>query len=356
MIDPLLGSWLRRALPAAALGPLQRELDELGRVAAGERCALQLALSQGLVATPGECPRGRHGLIAQFAKIYLLHCSPDPGSGSPAVSDGWPMVGRPAAGPMLAMTRTWGSVRNVALMRRGLALARSQAALPLHLDTLAALEAETWGAFLTSFLLVELQGRLDSGEIDGQQQALLRLAAPLTKLMTGKQAVAVLNDLIDGFGAPGDVACPGLSQLLRYAQARPAWEGTTNALATEALLRADLHDALAALMGRASSCLRSINEPRLAAAGRQAVGALERAALWLESGKEHDVLEAGARRLAMTLARGLQLALLCEHAQWMLDHGGDRRGFAAALRYSRLPVDLVHEVDPELDRQLLGRG
>lgn len=92
------------------------------------------------------------------------------------------------------------------------------------------------------------------------------------------------------------------------------------------------------------------------AAGRQAVGALERAALWLESGKEPDVLEAGARRLALTLARGLQLALLCEHAQWMLDHGGDRRGFAAALRYSRLPVDLIHEVDPELDRLLLGSG
>jgi hypothetical protein len=29
---------------------------------------------------------------------------------------------------------------------------------------------------------------------------------------------------------------------------------------------------------------------------------------------------------------------------------------AAALRYSRLPVDLMHEVDPELDRLLLGSG
>jgi hypothetical protein len=55
-------------------------------------------------------------------------------------------------------------------MRRGLALARSYAAartafgqplarLPLHADTLAAVEAETWGAFLMTFLLVELNGR-----------------------------------------------------------------------------------------------------------------------------------------------------------------------------------------------------
>ena len=55
----------------------------------------------------------------------------------------------------------------------------------------------------------------------------------------------------------------------------------------------------------------------------------------------------------MTLARALQLALLCEHAQWLLDQRGDRRGYAAALRFSRLPVDLVHEVDPALDRLLL---
>ena len=67
-------------------------------------------------------------------------------------------------------------------------------------------------------------------------------------------------------------------------------------------------------------------------------------------------MQAGARRLALTLARGLQLALLCEHAQWLLDHGGDRRGYAAALRFSRQPVDLMHEVDTELDALLLQLG
>lgn len=294
MIDPLFGSWLRRALP-----------------------------------TP----------IDQFAKFYAAHASSGVDTGP------------------LAVTREWTSVRNVALMRRGLDVARSQAAFPLHLDTLAALEAETWGAFLMSFLLVELQGRLDGGGIDGQQRSLLRLVAPLTQLTTGRQAVSVLNDLVEGVDSKVAVACSDLPKLLQDAQQRQAGgELTTDALAIEALSCPELHDALAALMGRASSCLRAIREPRLAAAGRQAVGALERAALWLESGKEPDVLEAGARRLAMTLARGLQLALLCEHAQWMLDHGGDRRGFAAALRYSRLPVDLIHEVDPELDRLLMTRG
>jgi hypothetical protein len=58
----------------------------------------------------------------------------------------------------------------------------------------------------------------------------------------------------------------------------------------------------------------------------------------------------------MTLGRALQLALLCEHAQWLLDHRKDARGLAAALRYSRQPVDLLHDVEPALDRQLLGIG
>ena len=148
----------------------------------------------------------------------------------------------------------------------------------------------------------------------------------------------------------------GLPQLLRDAQVLPIWEGTTNVLSLDALLRSDLHAGLASLMGRVSACVRPLTDPRLAAAGRQAVGAVERAALWLQSGQEREMLQANARRLAMTLGRALQLALLCEHAQWLLERDGDRRGLAAALRYSRLPVDLMHEADPELDRVLLGSG
>jgi len=90
------------------------------------------------------------------------------------------------------------------------------------------------------------------------------------------------------------------------------------------------------------------------AAGGQSIAALERGMLWLQSGQEPELLQAGARRLALTLARSLQLALLCEHAQWMIDNGGDRRGYAAAMRFARQPVDLMTEVDPEAERLLLG--
>jgi hypothetical protein len=276
-----------------------------------------------------------------------------------------PVNGTRAIEPMLMVTRMWNSVCAVASMRRGLALARSYASRrvafgqpvanqPLHADTLAALEAEAWGAFLMTFLLVELNGRHERGQIDDEQRALLRLITPLTKLVTGKQAVAALSEVVESFGGAGYVEDTGLPQLLRDAQVLPIWEGTTNVLALDALLRSDLNAGLAALIGRASACMRSLSEPRLAAAGRQSIAALERGMLWLQSGQEPELLQAGARRLAMTLARSLQLALLCEHAQWMIDHGGDRRGYAAAMRYSRLPTDLMHELDPDLDRLLLG--
>jgi alkylation response protein AidB-like acyl-CoA dehydrogenase len=280
---------------------------------------------------------------------------------------GLPVNGTRAIEPMLGITRMWNSVCAVAFMRRGLALARSYAERreafgqplarqPLHVDTLASLEAETWGAFLMTFLLVELTGRAESGQIDDQQRALLRLVTPLTKLVTGKQAVSVVSEVVESFGGAGYVEDTGLPQLLRDTQVLPIWEGTTNVLSLDALLRSDLHSGLAALMGRASACVRSLTEPRLVAAGKQAIGAIERAALWLESGQDREVLQSGARRLALTIARALQLALLCEHAQWLLDHGGDRRGYAAAMRFSRVPVDLIHEVDPELDAVLLGKG
>jgi alkylation response protein AidB-like acyl-CoA dehydrogenase len=276
-----------------------------------------------------------------------------------------PMNGTRAIEPMLGVTRMWNSVCAAAAMRRGLALARSYASRreafgqplarqPLHVDTLAAIEAETWGAFLLAFLLVELNGRSERGDIDDEQRALLRLVTPLAKLITGKQAVAVVSEVIESFGGAGYVEDTGLPGLLRDTHVLPIWEGTTNVLSLDALLRSDLNSGLAALIGRASSCVRGLGEPRLAAAGRQSIAALERAMLWLDSGQDREYLQAGARRLALTLARSLELALLCEHAQWMLDNGGDRRGYAAALRFSRLPVDLMQEMEPELDRLLVG--
>jgi hypothetical protein len=285
--------------------------------------------------------------------------------GTRAALVGPPRNGTRAIEPMLGITRMWNSVCAASFMRRGLALARAYAArreafgerldqLPLHVDTLSMLEAECWGAFLMAFQLVELQGKLEAGEIDDEERALLRLVTPLTKLATGKQAVAAMAEVIESFGGAGYIEDTGLPQLMRDAHVLPIWEGTTNVLSLDALLRSDFHAGLAALVGRISTAVFSLTDARLSSVGRLAVAAVERAALWMDSGQEGEVLQAGARRLALSLSRALQLALLCEHAQWLLDEERDERGLAAALRYARQPVDLMHDVDPALDRVLLG--
>jgi alkylation response protein AidB-like acyl-CoA dehydrogenase len=273
------------------------------------------------------------------------------------------LVGEPRNGtrsiePMLVVTRTWNSVTSVAFMRRGLMLARSYARqrrafgaaleqLPLHVDTLAGLEAETRGAFLLAFELVELMGRLESGEIDEQQRALLRLITPIAKLLTAKQAVDVVGECIEAFGGAGYVEDTGLPALLRDTHVLPIWEGTTNVLSLDALLRSELARGLPALRARLEQCVHGLREPGLAAPAEKALAALAHAEHSVREYKDARRAQSNARRFAMTLGRALELALLVEHADWEAAALGRRSGVAAAVRFACTPIDLLTPIDPD---------
>jgi acyl-CoA dehydrogenase len=266
--------------------------------------------------------------------------------------------------PMLVVTRAWNSVTSVAFMRRALALARSYAEqrrafgsmlnqLPLHIDTLAGLEAETRGAFLLAFELVELMGRQEAGELSDEQRALMRLLTPIAKLLTAKQAVAVVSECIEAFGGAGYVEDTGLPALLRDTQVLPIWEGTTNVLALDALLRGELTAALPAVLARIAECVQGARDERLAAAGAKAVQAIERVARWVREHGDAVQVQSHARRIAMTIGRALELAFLVEHACWDPDAGAARTHLAAAVRFAAAPVDLLVEVDAQDSRLLV---
>jgi len=266
--------------------------------------------------------------------------------------------------PMLVVTRAWNSVTSVAFMRRALALARSYAEqrrafgsmlneLPLHVDTLAGLEAETRGAFLLAFELVELMGRQEAGELGDEQRAFLRLLTPIAKLLTAKQAVAVVSECIEAFGGAGYVEDTGLPALLRDTQVLPIWEGTTNVLALDALLRGELTAALPAVHARIAECVQGVRDERLAAAGAKAVEAIEHVARWVREHGDAVQVQSHARRIAMTIGRALELAFLVEHARWELDAAGSRSTLAAAVRFATAPVDLLVEVDAQDSRLLV---
>jgi acyl-CoA dehydrogenase len=266
--------------------------------------------------------------------------------------------------PMLIVTRAWNSITSVAFMRRGLALARSYAGqrrafgsmlseLPLHIDTLAGLEAETRGAFLLAFELVELMGRQEAGELNEQQRLFMRLLTPISKLLTAKQAVAVVSECIEAFGGAGYVEDTGLPALLRDTQVLPIWEGTTNVLALDALLRGELTAALPLVRARIQECTQGAHDERLAAAAAKAVAAIEHVAQWIREHGDAVQVQSHARRVAMTIGRALELALLVEHARWEIERGGGRATVAAAIRFAAAPVDLLVDVDAQDSRLLV---
>src|SRR5690606_14366470 len=128
--------------------------------------------------------------------------------GTTAQRVGEPRHGTRAIASMLSVTRAWNAVTAASMMRRALTLAKSYARQrhvfgvllseqPLHVDTLAGLEAQTRAAFLLSFEVAALLGRDETAELNDQDAALLRLLTPIAKLLTAKQAVQVVSECLE---------------------------------------------------------------------------------------------------------------------------------------------------------------
>lgn len=262
--------------------------------------------------------------------------------------------------PMLNVTRTWNSVSAVALMRRGLALARDYAKRriafgapllekPLHVDTLAGLQAEYEAAFHLTFFLVELLGRAEAEQASAQQIELLRVLTPIVKLTTGRQCVAALSEVIEAFGGAGYVEDTGLPLLLRDAQVLPIWEGTTNVLSLDALRVIQSAGALEVLGREARFLLQGLRQPDLVRISARIEQTLDEARRWFTEAADTDIagLEAGARRFALTLGRTFALALLARQAQWSIDHERDARPLAAARRFATHPFNLLVDMSCE---------
>lgn len=253
--------------------------------------------------------------------------------------------------PMLNITRLWNSITAAAYLRRAVALSESFAQvrrafgaaladLPLHADTLAGLRAEQAAAFHLAFFVAELVGRLEAGEARPGDDALLRLATPIAKLTTAKQAVAGCSEALEAHGGAGYVEDTGLPTLLRDAQVLPIWEGTTNVLALELLRGIQAVGGLDCYAEAVRSAAAAAQEPGLARAAQRAVDATEHALTWLRSA-DGPARMAGARRLALTLGRSLALALLARHAQWAMGAQQDEEPRRLALRYAAARIDEI---------------
>jgi acyl-CoA dehydrogenase len=269
------------------------------------------------------------------------------------------LVGPPDGGtrnitPMLTVTRLWNAVTAASGLRRGLALARDYAhrrvafgrplvEQPLHQATLAWLRVQHEASLQLAFRTVELLGREEAGVATEQDLLTLRLLLPVTKLLTGKQAVAGASEALETFGGAGYIEDTHLPVLLRDAQVLPIWEGTTNVLSLDTL-RALRSDGVLTAAGREiRRAAETTTQAELATVGKLAVDAGDHAAAWLDRAIDAgpDALEHGARRFALTLGRALQAALLAEQAQHDLEVHGDGRASAVAQRFAAEGIDLL---------------
>jgi alkylation response protein AidB-like acyl-CoA dehydrogenase len=267
--------------------------------------------------------------------------------------------------PMLNVTRTWNSIGACTAMRRGLALARDYAKKrvafgaplaekPLHVDTLAGMQAELEGALLLTFRAVALLGKEEARTITEEEAQLLRLITPVVKATTGKQAVAVASEALESFGGAGYVEDTGLPRILRDAQVLPIWEGTTNVLSLDLLRALGKTGTLGPIEHEVRRLCEKAHDGPCARAAEAALSAVAHARAWLEGAvpKGMPAVEAGARRFALTVGRAWELALLVDHAAWAAARG-DGRPAAAARRFARTPVDLVVDDDMADDARAL---
>jgi hypothetical protein len=222
---------------------------------------------------------------------------------------------------MLNITRTWNAVSAIGLMRRGLQLAWDYATQrqafgdllihkPLHRETLLQQEAQFAGALCFTFACVHLLGKLENDTATAQEQHQLRLFIPLLKLMTGKQVVSVLSEVMESFGGAGYIEDTGIPQLLRDAHVLPIWEGTTNVLSLDSL-HVLLKSGQLDLAHWLSPAHQQTNGPGYEQGRQQIQSALETVKALHQ---QPEALEAHARKIATQFASGLELLYLADFA------------------------------------------
>lgn len=260
------------------------------------------------------------------------------------------------------ITRLYNACCAVGYMRRGLALARDYAHKrvafgkplsrhSLHLETLAQMQVEFYGAFHLVFHAIELLGKEELNQARDHERALLRLLTPLAKLYTAKQSIALTSETLEAFGGAGYVEDTGLPQLLRNAQVLSIWEGTTNVLSLDVLRAMAREGATEAFIHDVHQRLEKIQHHNLEAAKLHTADALNQLKHYLKELVQtpSDLQAMGARHLAFSMTRIFTASLLLEYAQWEIECQGGTEAILVAQRWCAknmtewIPLSELHQ-------------
>jgi len=147
---------------------------------------------------------------------------------------------------MLNLSRIYNAIWSVGLMRRAFLEAKHYAAgrsafgkpilkYPLVAATVEAMERDTEKAVALTFDVLKHFDRVERGQGDAEDEALLRLMTPVIKFFTAEKAIEAAHRGIEILGGNGCVEDFPLAKILRDSQILAIWEGTANILSLDLL-------------------------------------------------------------------------------------------------------------------------
>ncbi len=267
-------------------------------------------------------------------------------------------------GIVLDTSRVQNALAATGIMRRALVEARHFAAhrvafdrpiaeYPAIQEILARMEVATRAALATSFRILAMTDRIDTGQGDDDLVAARRIAVMINKYWTALAATRTARDGIEVLGGNGTIEdFSVLPRLWRDAIVVESWEGTHNTLCAQVLrdfAARGLHRPWLDEIGREIGGLGAAPLADHAETARRLHGRVEEAIQSMSSADEATAT-AQIRHVVDRMCRLTDWVALCRQAQWDLEHGEDRQILDVLERYR-----LVHleGADPASDPALI---
>ncbi|KAE9553277.1 hypothetical protein FO519_003535 [Halicephalobus sp. NKZ332] len=245
--------------------------------------------------------------------------------------------GVPSIANMLNITRIHNALASSSGIRRTVSLARDFATKriafgkklhdwPLHLKELANIEINARGTLLLALEAARLLGIQETGKSTVEEQYLLRLVTPVTKLHAGKVCVPAISEGIENFGGQGYIEETGIPQILRDTQVTAIWEGTTNVLSLDVLrvFATTKFEALSAFANRITGVVKLTKggDEKLVQAGDALQAELNQLLSQLKKSQKDpnflNALQRGARDIGLSIGNlytGAMLTSFAAHAE-----------------------------------------
>ena len=223
---------------------------------------------------------------------------------------------------------------------------------PAAQEFLARMKLRTMAALATTFRILAMTDRIDTGAGDADLTAARRIAVMINKYWTALASTRVARDGIEILGGNGTIEdFSVLPRLYRDAIVVESWEGTHNTLCAQVLRDFAARGLQRPWLAELEREIGTIAHPELEAHRSRARGLLgevsERIAALLRT--DETMAAAQIRHVVDRMCRLTDWVALAQQAQWDLDHDGERESVDALELYALLELERADPIgSPQL--------